>query len=64
MYGVHLLALIHASGDLYGVPTLETAFECEVMATVANLRDLGMWRLLAAANAMYCNARSARFIQR
>jgi hypothetical protein len=48
--GQEALIFLHASGDFALVPSLEVAFDCEVVAAVANSRDLGVWHLLAAAN--------------
>ena len=48
--GNHLLSVMHMSGDFHLVPSLELAYDCEVMASVSDGKDLGMWHLLAAAN--------------
>lgn len=49
-HGEDLLTFLHASGDFSVVPTLELAFQCEVVAAVANSKDMGLWHLMAAAN--------------
>lgn len=51
-HGEDLLAFLHASGDFSVVPTLELAFQCEVVAAVANSKDMGLWHLMAAANVL------------
>ena len=51
-HGEDLLAFLHASGDFNVVPTLELAFQCEVVAAVANSKDMGLWHLMAAANVL------------
>ena len=50
--GLHLLSILHATGDFHLVPSVELAFDCEVMAAVQDGKDLGMWHMLAAANVL------------
>ena len=57
-YGPDLLAFLHASGDFNAVPTLEMAYECEVLTTVANSKHMGLWHLMAAANVLETDIKS------
>lgn len=56
--GDHLLSMMHMTGDFHLVPSLEMAYDCEVMKSVADGKDLGMWHLLAAANVLQRNIHS------
>jgi hypothetical protein len=52
--GNDILEFCKAAGDLFLVPSLEVAFQCEVMTSVESSKEVGIWHLLAAANVLRC----------